>query len=42
MSIAFRAVCDALDLKPVDHAVTRLMAEKIIDLVESNSVLRFT
>jgi hypothetical protein len=35
MSLAFRGVCNALDLKPVDDAVTRLVAEKIIELVES-------
>ena len=35
MSLAFRSVCNALDLKPVDHAVTRLLAEEIIELVES-------
>ena len=35
MSLAFRSVCNALDLKPVDHAVTRLVAEEIIELVES-------
>jgi hypothetical protein len=35
MSTAFRSVCDALDLRPLDDAVTRLVAEKIIALVES-------
>ena len=37
MSLAFRSVCNALDLKPVDHAVTRLLAEEIIELVETEN-----
>jgi hypothetical protein len=35
MSAAFEGVCSALGLNPVDDAVTRLVAEKIIELVES-------
>jgi hypothetical protein len=35
MSIAFQGVCDGLGLKPIDDAVTRLVAEKIINLAES-------
>jgi hypothetical protein len=35
MSAAFQSVCEALGLKPVDDAVTRLVAEKIIELTES-------
>jgi hypothetical protein len=32
MSTAFQGVCTALSLKPIDDAVTRLVAEKIIEL----------
>ena len=32
MSAAFQSVCAALSLKPIDDAVTRLVAEKIIAL----------
>jgi hypothetical protein len=35
MSIAFKGVCDALGLNPIDDAVTRLAAEKIIELAQS-------
>jgi hypothetical protein len=34
ISEAFQSVCDALGLKAVDDAVTRLVAEKIIGLTE--------
>jgi hypothetical protein len=32
MSAAFQGVCTALSLKPIDDAITRLVAEKIIEL----------
>jgi hypothetical protein len=35
MSTVFKSVCAALDLKPIDEAVTRLVAEKIIELAGS-------
>jgi hypothetical protein len=35
MSVAFQDVCHALNLKPVDDAVTRLVAEKIIALADT-------
>jgi hypothetical protein len=32
MSAAFQGVCTALNLRPIDDAITRLVAEKIIEL----------
>ena len=34
MSAAFESVCEALSLKLVDDAATRLVAQKIIELVQ--------
>jgi len=34
MSKAFEAVCEALRLRMIDDAVTRLVAEKIIELAQ--------
>lgn len=34
MSLALEKVCDALSLKMVDDAATRLIAEKIIELAQ--------
>jgi hypothetical protein len=34
MSAAFESVCEALSLKVVDDAATRLVAQKIIELVQ--------
>jgi hypothetical protein len=34
MSLALEKVCDALSLKMVDDAATRLIAEKIIELTQ--------
>jgi hypothetical protein len=34
LSRALRAVCDALSLRMVDDAATRLVAEKIIELAQ--------
>jgi hypothetical protein len=34
MSLALEKVCDALSLKMVDDAATRLIAEKIVELAQ--------
>jgi hypothetical protein len=34
MSLALERVCDALSLKPVDDAATRMIASKIIELAQ--------
>jgi hypothetical protein len=37
MSAAFQGVCTALSLKPIDDPITRLVAEKIIELAGSRT-----